>query len=70
MDLSHNKIREVTSLNPLKNLLVLKLDFNLIKNARLEPMPFLQQASFSNNMIQTTEGIAHPKLEILNLKSN
>ncbi len=48
-------------------MLVLKLDYNRLTNIRLEPMPLLQQASFSNNMIKTTEGIAHPNLQILNL---
>jgi hypothetical protein len=38
-----------------------------LTSAKLDPLPYLQQASFSNNKIKTTEGIAHPKLETLNL---
>jgi len=57
-------------LNCLTHLLTLKLDFNRLTSAKLDPLPYLQIASFSNNRIKTTEGICHPKLEILNLNSN
>ena len=32
-------------------------------------MPYLQTASFANNRIMDTEGLNHPLLESLNLKS-
>lgn len=68
VDLSHNKIKDIIPLNPLKNMLVLKLDYNRITNVILEPMPFLQQASFSNNMIRSIENLkVQQNLAILNL---
>jgi Leucine-rich repeat (LRR) protein len=69
MDLSNNNLKDITPLNSLTHLLTLKLDFNKLTSAKLDPLPYLQHASFSNNKIKSTEGIAHPKLEILNLNS-
>jgi Leucine-rich repeat (LRR) protein len=70
MDLSNNNLKDITPLNLLTHLLTLKLDFNKLTSAKLDPLPYLQHASFSNNRIKSTEGIAHPKLEILNLNSS
>ncbi len=69
LDLSNNKIKDLKPINPLKNLLVLKLDYNRLTNVILNgDMPFLQQASFSNNMIKSIENFGpYPNLEILNL---
>jgi hypothetical protein len=53
----------------LTHLLTLKLDFNKLTSVKLDPLPYLQHASFTNNKIKTTEGIFHPKLEVLNLNS-
>ena len=69
IDLSNNNLKDISALNVLTHLLTLKLDFNKLTSAKLDPLPYLQQASFSNNKIKTIEGIAHPKLEILNLNS-
>ena len=70
IDLSNNNLKDISPINSLTHLLTLKLDFNKLTSAKLDPLPYLQQASFSNNKIKSTEGIAHPKLEILNLNSN
>jgi hypothetical protein len=60
----------LSPLNNLTHLLTLKADYNKLTSVNIEPLPYLQHASFSNNKIKTTEGISHPKLEILNLNSN
>ena len=70
IDLSNNKLKDISALNSLTYLLTLKLDNNLLTSIKLDPLPYLQQASFSQNRIKTTEGIAHPKLESLNLNGN
>ena len=70
IDLSNNNLKDISALNVLTHLLTLKVDFNKLTNAKLDPLPYLQQASFSNNKIKTIEGINHPRLEILNLNSN
>jgi Leucine-rich repeat (LRR) protein len=62
-------LKDISALNVLTHLLTLKLDYNKLTSAKLEPLPYLQQASFSNNKIKNTDGIAHPKLELLNLNS-
>jgi Leucine-rich repeat (LRR) protein len=69
IDLSNNNLIDISSLNSLTHLLTLKLDNNKLTSAKLDPLPYLQHASFSNNRIKNTEGIAQPKLEILNLNS-
>ena len=56
-------------MNNLTHLLTLKADFNKLTQIKLEPLPYLQHASFTNNRIRSTEGISHPKLEHLNLNS-
>lgn len=70
IDLSNNNLKEIDSLNVLTHLLTLKLDFNKLTSAKLDSLPYLQHASFSNNKIKSIEGISHPKLEILNLNKN
>ena len=69
IDLSNNNLKDISPLNVLTHLLTLKLDFNRLTSAKLDPLPYLQQASFSNNRIKNTDGICHPKLEVLNLNS-
>ena len=70
IDLSNNNLKDISPLNGLTHILTLKLDYNQLTSAKLDPLPYLQQASFSNNKIKTTEGISHPKLETLNLNGN
>lgn len=70
VDLSGNKLRDVSPLNHLQHLLTLKVELNLLKSASLNELPFLQQADFSSNKITGTEGIEHPMLEALNLNGN
>jgi Leucine-rich repeat (LRR) protein len=67
--LSNNNLKEINGLNVLTHLLTLKLDFNKLTSVKLDPLPYLQHASFTNNRIKSCEGIAHPKLEVLNLNS-
>lgn len=69
IDLSNNNLKDISGLNVLTHLLTLKLDFNKLTSIKLDPLPYLQHASFTNNKIKTTEGICHPKLEVLNLNS-
>jgi len=70
IDLSNNNLKDISGLNVLTHLLTLKLDFNKLTSVKLDPLPYLQHASFTNNKIKTTEGICHPKLEVLNLNKN
>ena len=70
IDLSNNNLKDISGLNSLTHLLTIKLDFNKLTNIKLDPLPYLQHASFTNNKIRSTAGICHPKLEHLNLNSN
>ncbi|KAK3599139.1 hypothetical protein CHS0354_016402 [Potamilus streckersoni] len=70
VDLSKNNLKDISPLSALTRLLVLKADFNLLTSAKLDEMPYLQMASFSNNKISSTEGCNHPMLEHLNLNNN
>lgn len=70
IDISNNNLKDISALNSLTHLLTLKADFNKLTQVKLEPLPYLQTASFTNNRIKTTEGISHPKLETLNLNKN
>ncbi|XP_035697868.1 leucine-rich repeat-containing protein 23-like [Branchiostoma floridae] len=70
VDVSANLLRDVSALNSLTHLLTLKADRNLLKTAALDELPYLQMASFTNNKINTTEGINHPLLETLVLSYN
>lgn len=67
VDLSRNNLRDITPLNSLTHMLMLKADFNKLTSAKLDELPYLQAASFSNNNIRTLEGVGHPMLEQLNL---
>ncbi|KAK2167257.1 hypothetical protein LSH36_30g00029 [Paralvinella palmiformis] len=62
--------RDISCLNSLTHLLTLKADNNKLISAKLDELPYLQVASFSNNRIKTTEGINHPLLEQLCLNFN
>ena len=81
-DLSNNSLRDISAVNALPHLLTLRVDHNMLTSARLEEvrdvyfiyfvftflqLQYLQVASFANNQIASTEGIAHPMLETLNL---
>jgi len=70
VDISQNKLKDISSANSLSHLLTLKADKNLLKSAKLNELPYLQQANFSSNKIDTLEGIEHKLLETLNLNSN
>lgn len=70
IDISNNNLKDISALNNLTHLLTLKADFNKLTQIKLEPLPYLQHASFTNNRIRSTEGISHPKLEHLNLNKN
>jgi len=70
IDVSKNALKDISPLSALTHMLTLKADENLLTSAQLEEMPFLQVASFSQNKINTTEGINHPMLEHLNLNNN
>ncbi|KAL3862321.1 hypothetical protein ACJMK2_008298 [Sinanodonta woodiana] len=70
VDVTKNNLKDISPLSALTHMLTLKADYNLLTSARLEEMPFLQVASFSNNKIKTTEGVNHPMLEHLTLNYN
>lgn len=67
VDLSKNNLRDISPLSSLTHMLTLQADFNKLTSAKLDELPFLQTASFSNNNIKTFEGVGHPMLEQLNL---
>ncbi|XP_074654336.1 leucine-rich repeat-containing protein 23-like isoform X2 [Tubulanus polymorphus] len=70
VDVSRNRLKDISSLNSLTHLLTLKADENLLTTAQLEEMPYLQVASFNNNKIMSTEGITHPLIEQISLNFN
>ena len=53
----------------LTHLLTLKVDFNKLTNIKLDVLPYLQQASFTDNKIKSIEVNSLPKLETLNVNS-
>ena len=69
IDLSNNNLKDISSLNVLTHLLTLKADFNKLTNLKLDVLPYLQQASFSDNKIKTVDVNCFPKLEQINLNS-
>lgn len=69
VDVSKNKLKDISPLSALTHMLTLKADENLLTSARLEEMPFLQVASFNSNKITSTEGVNHPMLEHLSINS-
>jgi len=70
IDVSKNALKDISPLSALTHMLTLKADENLLTSAKLEEMPFLQVASFSQNKIASTEGINHPMIEHINLNNN
>jgi len=66
-DVSNNHLTDVTVLGQLPHLLVMKADHNQLSSALLPELKYLQIASFSHNLITSTEDIAQPVLETLNL---
>jgi len=65
VDLSKNNLKDISSLSYLTHLLTVKVDYNKLQSAKMEELPFLQSANFSNNRLKTTEGCSHPLLEHL-----
>uniref|UniRef100_UPI00398F0A9E leucine-rich repeat-containing protein 23 n=1 Tax=Pristiophorus japonicus TaxID=55135 RepID=UPI00398F0A9E len=70
VDVSHNVLRDLSPLANLSHLLWLSGDNNMLASAYIEELPFLQVASLAHNQILSTEDIAHPLLERLNLAGN
>ncbi|NWX13804.1 LRC23 protein, partial [Aegotheles bennettii] len=70
VDLSENKLQDLSSLSSLTNLLWLKVDGNLLTSACMQELPYLQIISFARNCIKDVEGIAHPRLAKLSLEGN
>uniref|UniRef100_A0A8C5TY20 Leucine-rich repeat-containing protein 23 n=1 Tax=Malurus cyaneus samueli TaxID=2593467 RepID=A0A8C5TY20_9PASS len=70
VDLSNNKLRDLSPLSSLTQLLWLKVDGNLLTSARMQELPYLQVMSFDRNNIMDLEGITHPLLTNLSLKEN
>ncbi|XP_062428225.1 leucine-rich repeat-containing protein 23 [Rhea pennata] len=70
VDLSENKLRDLSPLSSLTHLLWLKVDGNLLTSACMQELPYLQIISFAHNRIKDMEGISHPRLVNLSLKGN
>ncbi|XP_010394422.1 leucine-rich repeat-containing protein 23 [Corvus cornix cornix] len=70
VDLSKNKLQDLSPLSSLTQLLWLKVDGNLLTSASMQELPYLQVISFDRNHIKDLEGIAHPLLANLSLKEN
>jgi len=70
VDITKNLIKDISPLNSLTQMLLLRADFNNLPSASLESQPYLQVASFANNKISSTEGVNHPLLEQLSLNYN
>ncbi|XP_054699000.1 leucine-rich repeat-containing protein 23 [Grus americana] len=70
VDLSENKLQDLSPLSNLTHLLWLKVDGNLLTSASMEELPYLQIISFAHNRIKDMEGITHPCLASLSLKGN
>ncbi|NXS84042.1 LRC23 protein, partial [Erpornis zantholeuca] len=70
VDLSKNKLQDLSPLSSLTHLLWLKVDRNLLTSASMQQLPYLQVISFDHNHIKDLEGIAHPLLANLSLKAN
>ncbi|XP_033107656.1 leucine-rich repeat-containing protein 23-like [Anneissia japonica] len=70
IDISGSLLRDISPLNSLTHILTLKCDRNLLTSAKLDELPYLQNASFTNNRITTMEGLNHPLLEVLNMSFN
>lgn len=70
LDLSGNFLTDISAVGGLTHLLTIRADRNRLTSAHFQELPYLQSASFANNMITSTQGIAHPMLETLNLSGN
>ncbi|NWV75086.1 LRC23 protein, partial [Dasyornis broadbenti] len=70
VDLSKNKLRDLSPLSSLTQLLWLKVDGNVLTSASMQKLPYLQVMSFDHNRIKDMEGITHPLLANLSLKGN
>lgn len=70
MDLSKNKLQDLSPLSNLTQLLWLKVDENLLTSASMQELPYLQVISFDRNHIEDLEGITHPLLANLSLKGD
>ncbi|KAM6141049.1 leucine-rich repeat-containing protein 23 [Pterocles gutturalis] len=70
VDLSENKLQDLSPLSSLTHLLWLKVDGNLLTSAWMQELPYLQIVSFAHNRINDMEGITHPRLASLSLKGN
>ncbi|NXP48224.1 LRC23 protein, partial [Heliornis fulica] len=70
VDLSGNKLQDLSQLSNLSHLLWLKVDDNLLTSAHMQELPYLQVISFAHNRIKDMEGIGHPCLASLSLKGN
>ncbi|NXF68008.1 LRC23 protein, partial [Ciccaba nigrolineata] len=70
VDLSENKLQDLSPLSSLTHLLWLKVDGNLLSSACMQELPYLQIISFTHNRIKDMEGITHPRLANLSLKGN
>ncbi|XP_078667217.1 leucine-rich repeat-containing protein 23-like [Branchiostoma floridae x Branchiostoma belcheri] len=70
LDLSGNRLTDLSPLNHMDHLLWLRADRNALTEINIQERLFLQVASFAYNQIETLEGLSHPQLRILNLMGN
>lgn len=69
MDISHNKLRDLSPIKSLAQLITLKAHDNILVDVQLVPLEFLQKVDLSNNFVNTAEGLNHPFLSHLNINS-
>ena len=67
IDISRNRIDDVTALSAMLNLLQCDASHNRLRALRFERFPFLQVADFSHNKLTTLESLSQPSLEKLNM---
>ena len=65
VDITKNYIKDITPLSHMTHLLVLTANQNLIKEVKLDELPYLQTASLARNKIGSLAGLNHPMLEHL-----
>ncbi|XP_076022678.1 leucine-rich repeat-containing protein 23 [Genypterus blacodes] len=73
LDLSKNRLTDLSPLAALNQLLWLKADYNsltCLKEQPLDKMAYLQWLSLEGNQLKDLEGLAGPALETLNLSGN
>ena len=71
LDLSHNQLNSITSVDSLPSLSALNISYNqLIEIETTTPLPSLQSLKLSNNVLRTLDVGAFPSLNLLYVDQN